>query len=56
MLDEDRAVVAEEIKNVERALPLVRRDGRLGFQQESNCYMFSVESMEKKLEGLARLL
>ena len=54
--DEDREIVIDEIENLERAMPFVKKDERLGFQHEANCYMYSPDKMINKIEDLKKLL
>ena len=46
------AVAADEIANLEEALPLLKADSRLGFHAECQAYMFSAELVEAKLKAL----
>ena len=52
----DIAIIRDEIANLERALPWVSADKRLGFHQEAKFYMFTADAIARKLAGLRRLL
>ncbi len=56
LTDEDREIVIDEIENLEKALPFVKKDNRLGFQQEANCYFYTPEKMKNKIDNLNLLL
>jgi hypothetical protein len=45
-------IVNDEIAVLEAALPLIEGDPRLGFHAECQAYMFSAESVRKKLDDL----
>lgn len=52
----DVLIVNDEIENLQMVLPFVKKDKRLGFHQEGNCYMFSSEEINEKLRRLKDLL
>ena len=56
LTDEERRTVLDEMDNLEKALPFVKSDQRLGFQQEANCYMYSSDKIMNKIDELKRLL
>jgi hypothetical protein len=51
-----REIIADELANLEAALPLVAADRRLGFHQEAQWGMFSPAAIRKKRSQLRELL
>jgi len=49
-------IITDEIANLERVLPCVEADKRLGYHQECNCYMFSAAVIKTKLKQLNDML
>lgn len=51
-----RAIIQEEVATCEAVLPLVRRDGRIGWQDDTRRQIVSPAAVEAKLAGLHELL
>jgi len=56
LTDENREIVLDEINNLQKALPYIEKDDRLGFQQEANCYMYTAEKITGKINELNKFL
>jgi hypothetical protein len=56
MLPEYRRIIADELENVEAALPIVQRDPRFGFHIEAHGYMYDAASVARKARSLRRQL
>ena len=52
----ERRVVADELANVQAALPWVQADRRIGYHYEAECYMFTPASMKRKIRELKSML
>ena len=52
MLEQFQRIRADEIANIEIALPLVEADARLGFHAECQDYQFTADLLREKLAGL----
>ena len=50
-----RVIVADEIANLQAALPLIAADPRIGFHAECQGYQFDAQAVEKKLRELEKL-
>jgi hypothetical protein len=56
LTSEQMQIVADEIENLQGALPYVRSDDRIGFHDEAQYYMFDAAAIEQKLKALKKLL
>ncbi len=49
-------IASRELENIKKALALVEKDPRLGYHQESQCYMYDAKSIQAKIEQLTRMI
>ncbi len=52
----EREIIADEISNLQTALPLVESDSRLGYHEEAQCYMFTSKAIKQKIGQLQKLI
>ena len=53
--EDERAIVADELANLEGVLRWVKADRRLGYHQEAQAYLFTVDGIEGKMAALREL-
>ena len=49
-------IASRELDNIKRALPLARKDPRMGYHQEAQFYMYSAKSIQAKIEQLKKMI
>ncbi len=47
-----KKILRDELENLEAVLPVIKRDKRFGFHSEAQDYMFSADTVQKKMENL----
>ncbi len=52
----EREIIADELSNLQIALPLVKLDTRLGYHEEARWYMFTPKTINQKIRDLKKLI
>lgn len=49
-------IASRELANITKALPMAKKDPRFGYHQEAQCNMYNAESIQIKIDQLARMV